>query len=276
MTKFYVFIALATAVLMTGCATQSRYSQRIDSAPAVLIENHEPSEIIPRYEPYRLENLRPYTIAGVGYRPLLTGHGYVEEGIASWYGQKFHGHLTANGEIFDMYEHTAAHKTLPLPSFAKVTNLKNGKSILVRINDRGPFHANRIIDLSFAAAKTLDFLDTGTAEVKVEVIHVDKNNLVTVGDNAPVTMQEYLGPSPMQPSQHIKKYYIQVMAAKNLSALETIGTTLKTEYETDFTLLNRGDLFRLKLGPFDDFLNANHALTQLKDGDYPQAFVVFE
>ncbi|HAH03554.1 MAG TPA: septal ring lytic transglycosylase RlpA, partial [Vibrio sp.] len=97
---------------------------------------------------------------------------FTEKGKASWYGKKFHGHLTSNGEIYDMYSMSAAHKTLPIPSYVKVTNTDNNKTTIVRINDRGPFHEGRIIDLSYAAAYKLDVLRTGTANVEIEVITV--------------------------------------------------------------------------------------------------------
>ena len=98
--------------------------------------------------------------------------GYVEEGIASWYGKKFHGRLTSTREVYDMYELSAAHKSLPIPCYVKVTNLSNGKSLIVRVNDRGPFKKGRIIDLSYAAAKRLDIIEKGTARVFVEAIEV--------------------------------------------------------------------------------------------------------
>jgi rare lipoprotein A len=112
----------------------------------------------------------PYTVLGQTYYPLSDGKRYQATGTASWYGTKFHGQATANGEAYDLYGMTAAHKTLPLPSYVRVTNLQNGKSVIVRVNDRGPFYSDRIIDLSFAAAKKLGYAETGTARVKVEGI----------------------------------------------------------------------------------------------------------
>ena len=112
----------------------------------------------------------PYTVFGVRYVPMNDGTSYEEEGIASWYGTKFHQQLTANGETYDLYGMTAAHKTLPLPSYVQVTNIENNKSVIVRVNDRGPFYSNRIIDLSFAAAKKLGYADKGIAKVKVKSI----------------------------------------------------------------------------------------------------------
>ncbi len=112
----------------------------------------------------------PYTVFGKPYYPIQDARNYKATGTASWYGTKFHGQATANGETYDLYGMTAAHKTLPLPSYVRVTNLDNGKTVILRVNDRGPFYSDRIIDLSFAAAKKLDFAESGTARVKVEGI----------------------------------------------------------------------------------------------------------
>ncbi|WP_259759102.1 septal ring lytic transglycosylase RlpA family protein [Pseudomonas sp. GCEP-101] len=116
----------------------------------------------------------PYTVLGKTYYPLNNASTYSVVGTASWYGTKFHGQATANGEQYDLYGMTAAHKTLPLPSYVRVTNLDNGKSVIVRVNDRGPFYSDRVIDLSFAAAKKLGYAETGTAHVKVEGIDPDR------------------------------------------------------------------------------------------------------
>lgn len=112
----------------------------------------------------------PYTVFGKPYYPISDARNYRATGTASWYGTKFHGQATANGETYDLYGMTAAHKTLPLPSYVRVTNLDNGKSVILRVNDRGPFYSDRIIDLSFAAAKKLGYAETGTARVEVEGI----------------------------------------------------------------------------------------------------------
>ena len=121
----------------------------------------------PHYGPFKAN---PYTVLGKTYYPIGDGRNYRETGTASWYGTKFHGQPTANGEKYDLYGMSAAHKTLPLPSYVRVTNLDNGKTVVLRVNDRGPFYSDRIIDLSFAAAKKLGYAETGTARVKVEGI----------------------------------------------------------------------------------------------------------
>lgn len=122
---------------------------------------------MPHYGAYKAN---PYTVLGQTYYPLPDGRNYKAVGTASWYGTKFHGQATANGEKYDLYGMSAAHKTLPLPSYVRVTNLENGKSVILRVNDRGPFYSDRIIDLSFAAAKKLGYAEVGTARVKVEGI----------------------------------------------------------------------------------------------------------
>ncbi len=127
-------------------------------------------DAIPRDEPLRPANKRPYAALGKSYTPMTTLASYRERGIASWYGRRYHGQKTASGEPYDMYTMTAAHTTLPLPSYARVTNIQNGKSVVVRVNDRGPFHSDRLIDLSYTAAYKLGVLDGGSGWVEVESI----------------------------------------------------------------------------------------------------------
>ncbi|AIC10738.1 septal ring lytic transglycosylase RlpA family protein [Xylella fastidiosa] len=123
-------------------------------------------------------NQSPYVVLGKSYWVLDEAKGYIKRGIASYYGTKFHGRLTSNREVYDMYAFTAAHKTLPLPSFALITNLDNGKSVVVRVNDRGPFHDDRLIDLSYAAAVKLGFTENGLANVEVRVLSEDDNPML--------------------------------------------------------------------------------------------------
>ena len=121
----------------------------------------------------RVGNKSPYEVFGQQYTVMPAAHGYIEEGIASWYGMKFQGRRTSNGEIFDVYKATAAHKSLPLPSFLRVTNLENNASMIVRVNDRGPFVDDRLIDVSYGVAVKLGFAEQGTARVRLEHIPVD-------------------------------------------------------------------------------------------------------
>jgi rare lipoprotein A len=149
-----------------------RYRDEHDGGPATpAVDVSRLVEPVPKAEPRsRYGNKAEYSVLGETYRLLPDAHGYVERGIASWYGNKFHGYMTSSLEPYDMYKFSAAHKTLPLPTYARVTNLENGKSVVVRINDRGPFHENRLIDLSYAAAVRIGIWPKGTGLVEVRAI----------------------------------------------------------------------------------------------------------
>lgn len=122
----------------------------------------------PKVEPYSLTGNKPYVVFGKTYTPLITDQPFSQRGTGSWYGKKFHGQRTSSGEPYDMYKMTAAHPTLPIPSYARITNLSNGKQVIVKINDRGPFHTSRIVDLSYTAALKLDYLGKGSSELLLE------------------------------------------------------------------------------------------------------------
>jgi rare lipoprotein A len=163
-------MAGALCLLVANCSASNKFSSRVDpkygvsSSPRV-VDFNEP---VPKGGgTYRVG--KPYVVAGRTYVPEEDPN-YRAEGLASWYGDAFHGRLTANGEVFDMTSLTAAHPTLPLPSYARVTNLANGKSVIVRVNDRGPYHGNRLIDVSNTAAKLLEFRDNGIGRVRVEYV----------------------------------------------------------------------------------------------------------
>ncbi|CAN5276026.1 septal ring lytic transglycosylase RlpA family protein [soil metagenome] len=165
-----VTVAGAACLLVANCASSDKFSSRVDpkygvsSSPRVVDFN----EAVPKGGgTYRVG--KPYVVAGRTYVPEENPN-YRAEGLASWYGDAFHGRLTANGEVFDMTSLTAAHPTMPLPSYARVTNTANGKSVIVRVNDRGPYHGNRIIDVSNTAAKLLEFRENGIGRVRVEYV----------------------------------------------------------------------------------------------------------
>src|ERR1700736_5342458 len=162
--------AMAACLVLANCASSGKFASRVDpkygvsSSPRVVAFG----EPVPKGGgTYRVG--KPYSVAGRVYVPE-EDTSYREEGLASWYGDDFHGRLTANGEVFDMASLTAAHPTLPMPSYARVTNLSNGKSLIVRVNDRGPYHGNRLIDVSNKAAELLEFKGNGVARVRVEYV----------------------------------------------------------------------------------------------------------
>ena len=142
-----------------------------DGPPLTVVDVANKPLPIPKNEPrIKRGNVSPYTVFGVTYEVMPSAAGYQEIGTASWYGRKFHGRLTSSGEVYDMFEFTAAHKSLPIPSYVQVTNLANQEQIIVRVNDRGPFAEGRIIDLSWAAAQRLGFADKGTARVELVIL----------------------------------------------------------------------------------------------------------
>ena len=267
-------ILVLCALIVTACAQapSGRYHQKHDSPPVVLPQEVKMHDAVPAYEPYANANLRPYTVRGINYRPLATGKGYSAEGIASWYGQKFHGHLTSNGEVYDMYTMSAAHTTLPLPSYARITNLDNGNQVVVRINDRGPFHANRLIDLSYAAALKLGMLSTGTAKVKLDVIHIDESGQMTVG-NGPTIKQN--SNTELASDNNSKNMFIQVAALQDKNKVEQIGNGLTALYQVPFQSPLENGIYRLRLGPLTDEQTASNLLSELKKNGYQGAYKVY-
>ncbi|MFU8877226.1 MAG: septal ring lytic transglycosylase RlpA family protein [Wenzhouxiangellaceae bacterium] len=197
----------------------------------------------PRPEPRaRYGNHSPYTVLGKTYRVLPTARGYHERGEASWYGSKFHGRLTSSGEPFDMYKVSAAHKTLPLPTWVEVTNLDNGRKLTVRVNDRGPFKDGRIIDLSFAAATALDMVNAGTARVEVRAIDFGREQDPVVQRPASVPVE------------------IQAGAFSDHASAERLATRLRAEGFENVRVrtgsVGRQRVWRVRLGPIND---AGHA-----------------
>lgn len=164
----------ALALLLTACSgSEPRGPWEKDGAPQQVLAPEQVRDAVPRPDPILdAGNTSPYVVDGVSYTVLDTSAGYRAEGIASWYGTKFHGKRTANGEVYDLYLPTAAHRSLPIPSYVRVTHLLNGSQVVVRVNDRGPFHPDRIIDLSYAAAAKLGMVHSGTARVRVETIEL--------------------------------------------------------------------------------------------------------
>nr|WP_246261077.1 septal ring lytic transglycosylase RlpA family protein [Alteromonas ponticola] len=270
-------------LVVAGCQAppQGRYKQRHDSAP--LFQHKEISivDAVPKYEPYRTYNSRPYEVLGQRYYPLQTGKGFEEEGYASWYGQKFHGHLTSNGETYNMFAMTAAHKTLPLPSYVRVTNLENNRQVIVRVNDRGPFHSDRIIDLSYAASHKLGYQSKGTAKVHLEVIHFDEENNVTVGRQPTVSYAEYAGlDSPQDNVTETTELtfttglFIQVAALTDIERARSVSTVLSSLYQVPTAMPLVDNVYKLRLGPLTDKFQAKMLLAELKRNGYPGAYTV--
>jgi len=170
------FLLLPLALTMTACSLLPRgggYFQDDGPGHRQASEIAHTPDATPRNEPYSRYGNKPYRVNGQMYYPLREANGYRERGVASWYGKQFHGRRTSSGDTYDMYAMTAAHRTLPLPSYVRVRNLRNGRTVVVRVNDRGPFLHNRVIDLSYAAAAKLGVVASGTGLVEVETINAE-------------------------------------------------------------------------------------------------------
>ncbi|MGF1907976.1 septal ring lytic transglycosylase RlpA family protein [Vibrio kasasachensis] len=231
-----------------------RYELKDDVAPEKPMSVEHIEETIPQYEPYSLGGNKNYTVRGQRYQIVKNVEGFKQQGQASWYGKKFHGHQTSNGEVYDMYSMTAAHKELPLPSYVKVTNKDNGKSTIVRVNDRGPFHSGRIIDLSFAAATKLDVIKTGTANVAIEVITVKR-------------------PTEKVKIQALPQYQIQVASSQHQDRVETLAQDLGHKLSVASSVNSNKEIYRVILGPFDDYALTQKTLEQVKLLGYSSAFI---
>ncbi|QJR82461.1 septal ring lytic transglycosylase RlpA family protein [Alteromonas pelagimontana] len=279
--RFSYFLALFFVTSLVGCQSSSRYSQQQDSAPTFAYAEPSIEDATPQYEPYREYSSRPYEVLGKRYYPLQTGKGFEQTGYASWYGQKFHGHLTSNGETYNMFAMSAAHTTLPLPSYVRVTNLENDKQVIVRVNDRGPFHSDRIIDLSYAAAIKLGYQAQGTARVKLEVIHFDENNNVTVGNQPTVSYAQYAGletppEETLKPASTVDSdgVYIQVAALSDIEKAKSVSSLLSALYQVPTEIPFIDNIYRLRLGPLTDRFQVQMLLADLKQNGYPGAYTV--
>ncbi len=190
-----------------------------------------------------------YSVGGVRYQPEKNAKSFTQTGGASWYGKPFHGRKTASGERYDMYQLTAAHRTLPIPSYVKVTNLKNGKEVVVKINDRGPFHGKRVLDLSYAAAQKLDFVGTGVANVKIE--------RVFPGQETTPAPESSPAPETMEPIfVHLKKFD---NIAEAQSYLNRLNQKADSQLSARLQMIKQTDQYVVRLGPFDKNADAQYA-----------------
>ena len=213
---------------------------------------HPPADLaaipdaVPRVEPLNRFANRPYQAFGKDYVPLTRVAPFRETGIASWYGRRYHAGATSSGERYDMYAMTAAHPTLPIPSYARVTNLANGRSVVVRINDRGPFHADRIIDLSYTAAWKLGYVEAGSARVEVEG--------VVPGGAPPVPVASAREPAPPPTSKADGGgLFVQLGAFSSREAAENFRARVARELawlSEEIQVVAGGALYRLQLGPY--------------------------
>lgn len=246
-----------------------------DQVPAGLLDTPDAE---PKVEPFAKGPSRPYSIFDKTYTPITDFRPFVQRGTGSWYGKKFHGQRTASGEIYNMYKMTAAHPTLPIPSYARVTNLRNGKQVIVRVNDRGPFHSERIIDLSYTAALKLGYVNGGSSELEVERLLPDEIARINAKSSERNKTPE---PDASDPIASIAKpdnaspvvaaaagYFLQFGAyAQSPNAL-AMRERLMSGWPQDLpppTVVQSQGLFRLHSGPFASREAASQAARQLQD-----------
>lgn len=235
------FIAIITIVFLVSCKTgQPKVTEPADGPSLTNLRAVDVVDAVPVAEPRaRYGNHSPYEVFGKKYYVMPSSDGYHEKGVASWYGSKFHGRRTSSGEPYDMHLATAAHKTLPLPTYAEVTNLDNGKKVIVKINDRGPFKHDRLIDMSYGAALRLGMTGTGTARVDVRVIDASKA-LPAVAYNSPGTA----------PAAKIPDTWLQAGAYKEREGAEQLARKLEQANFSPVSINEGGKWYRVWLGPY--------------------------
>lgn len=293
-----VFLFIFTG--LTGCASKKpatqaqaggRYHLQNDAAPHA---KHVPNlakvkDAVPKSEPKsKYGNPKSYVVFNKRYQVMDSSKDYKQKGFASWYGKKFHGYRTSSGEPYDMFQMTAAHKSLPLPTYAWVTNLGNGKRVIVKINDRGPFHDDRIIDLSYAAATKLDMLGKGTAKVEVEAI-----DPVAFANRSPKFGQQHNKPifarheptdleakkekrsvvyAAVKAADLVGSHYLQVGAFRDQDNARTLTKKLKEILDLPIhikeTEREQQRLYTVRVGPFEELEHLSSAHEILANAEY--------
>lgn len=313
---------LALAALLAGCAGQApsstssvdhtpredapkaasaassgggRYAMSGDAYPLEPPDVSEVPDAQPRVEPRSSAgNRSTYEVWGETYHVLPSANGYAKQGTASWYGEKFHGYATSNGEIYDMYKMSAAHRSLPLPTFARVTSLANGRSVIVRVNDRGPFHSDREIDLSYAAAARLGILDNGTGGVRVEAINPEQWLANRGGGTSPAPAASAparapaaasapapaASPAPAAPpaarptpAGQGDEIYLQIAALGSEEGARALQQRLGDELLHSVRVISDSDVHRVQVGPMAPS-QEQQARAALNQAGFSQVFVV--
>lgn len=233
----------------------------------------------PRLEPMNTQANQPYSVFGREYIPLTSPGPYKRQGTASWYGRKFHGQRTSSGEIYDMFALTAAHPTLPIPSYARIVNLQNGRSVVIRINDRGPFSSGRIMDVSYAAAYRLGFVQDALANIEVESI-VPATTTAGAENAAPAPqpalpvlvpapeLRTEAAPSQIPIASEPSGIFLQLGAFSNPDNAENFSTRVRRELgwlTQPLQIAGRNNLYRLQLGPFRDRAEANAVAQKIRE-----------
>ncbi len=257
------FIVIGLILVLSACSTVRR-----DGPPSYNVDVSKIPDATPKSEKLSRIGNKSYQVFGRHYNVMSSSKNYHEVGVASWYGTKFHSQRTSSGERYNMLAMTAAHKTLPLPTYVQVTNLKNGKKIIVKVNDRGPFESNRIIDLSYVAAKKLGMLGHGTALVDVKAIdplHYDRNISPrnTMGNNFQLAKNKIKNNINHFDQQQPATYF-QVGAFKNRIYAERLKKHLHQYGTYPISIANTKNLYKVQIGPIRDVAAAQSISKRLK------------
>jgi rare lipoprotein A len=259
-----LLLLIGIILLQTGCATDPETLDRPIDFPG----KNNP-QAIPDAQPYpeplsQYGNPVHYDVYGKRYYVLNSSKDFKQEGIASWYGKQFHGRKTSNGETYDMFAMTAAHKTLPLPTYVKVTNQRNGLTTIVRVNDRGPFHSNRIIDLSYAAALKLELTRTGTTQVVIEAIDTNPDSTLQEQPLQETNIEQAII-QPVQQEQATQGQFVQLGVFSEISNAKRMQNKISTSSLPTPKIIsvniNKTDLYRVLIGP----LTSEKQIEKIKD-----------
>ncbi len=272
------FVKIGTAFICMALLSSCSHIQRKDGPPNFHVDETKIPNAIPKVEPKaKYGNLASYRVFGKTYHTLPSSKGFQQTGLASWYGTQFHAHRTSSGEPYNMLAMTAAHKTLPLPTYLYVTNLRNNRRVIVKVNDRGPFADSRILDLSYVAAKKLGVVGHGTAPVKIEAIDPStwnqSSDFMMADNNRPrrkykpiYELENEAQTNPVTVAS-ASTLYLQAGAFKDKARAQKLQQRLNSFMSTPVHVANpsyTGHLYRVKIGPIKDVATANQITHRLK------------
>jgi rare lipoprotein A len=282
--------SISTPSTPSSPTTKGRGGYYLDDGPEAQVPAGllDTPDAEPKVEPYAKGPSKPYSVFEKTYTPITDSRPFVQRGTGSWYGKKFHGQRTASGEVYNMYKMTAAHPTLPIPSYARVTNLRNGKQVIVRVNDRGPFHSERIIDLSYTAALKLGYLNGGSSELEVERLLPDE--IARINASSKMVVAESSEPQTSDPiasllnaesappvTAGVGGYYLQFGAYAQSPNAQSMRERLLSGWPQELpppAVVQSQGLFRLHSGPFTSREEASQAARQLQSRSQIQTTIV--
>ncbi|WP_334223807.1 septal ring lytic transglycosylase RlpA family protein [Thiosocius teredinicola] len=282
----WLLIGAITAGLLAGCGSRGPTYDDDQDGPGEHRDVSSVPDAVPKEEPYsRYGNPVSYVVLGKRYHTMRDHKNFKQRGIASWYGKKFHGRRTSSGETYDMYRMTAAHKELPIPTYAEVVNLENGRRVVVKINDRGPFHENRIIDLSYAAASRIGMLGKGTALVEVRTIDPSGPQgatkvAATTAPAAPPSVEPTAPPLPPEQVAKAPRIYLQAGAFSSSHNAEQLRQRLQNglarTVRVSPTVTADGQMHRVQVGPLASVETADQVSAQMHQFGVAEPIVIIE